>query len=236
VLHLVEPARAPVEMSQAVIEQHAVATEAADADQAIVAELAPGHFRLLGQGVVAPAGEHEGLVDQRGEVDFRALSALHVDAEIRFAANHCFQPLVSAEVEDTDADLRVLQVEGTDHRRQKVEGCGRDAGEGDLAGLSFGQFADAEDRTLEIVQQALCLWQKIPAHGRQADAARGAVQQLDTEAFFQLLHAPCQCRLRKMDGVGGLVEVAELGDFHESADVLQFVIHALELSVVRIFV
>ena len=49
-------------MGQAVIEQHAVATEAADADQAVVAQLAPGHFRLLGQGMITPAGEHEGLV------------------------------------------------------------------------------------------------------------------------------------------------------------------------------
>ena len=49
-------------MGQAVIEQHAVATETADANQAIVAELAPGRLRAFGQGMIAPAGEHERLV------------------------------------------------------------------------------------------------------------------------------------------------------------------------------
>ena len=194
-------------MGQAVIEQHTVATEAADADQAIVAELAPGHLRAFGQGMIAPAGENERLVDQRGEVDLRALPALHVDAEIRLAADHRLQPLMSAEIENADADLRVLQVEGADHRRQEVEGRRRDAGEGDLARLALGQLADAEDRALEVVQQALSLGQEIPAHGSQADPARGAIQQLDAEAFFQFLHAPGQGWLRQVDGVGGLVKV-----------------------------
>ena len=67
-LHLVEPAWAPVEMGQAVVEQYAVATETADANQAVVAQFAPGHFRAFGQGMIAPAGEHEGLVDQRREL------------------------------------------------------------------------------------------------------------------------------------------------------------------------
>src|SRR3990167_9687850 len=120
-------------MGQAVVEQYPVATQATDADQAVIAEFAPGHLRLCGQRMVTAASEHERFLNQWGEVDLRALTAEHVDAEIGLTTQYRLQPFMGTQIEDADADLRILQVEFADHSRQEVERRRGDAGQGHLA-------------------------------------------------------------------------------------------------------
>ncbi|MNP25909.1 hypothetical protein D3C76_1187360 [compost metagenome] len=158
------------------VQQHAVATQAADADQAVISQLCPGNGGAVRQWVVTPAGEYKVLLHQRDKLDVRVLAAHHVDAEVGLAAQHGFEPVVGAKVQQANADFRVLLVVIADHRRQEVERRGRDAGEGNLTGLAFGQLADAEDRVFKIIQQAPGLGQEVAAHAGQADPASGAFQ------------------------------------------------------------
>ncbi|MCY1437804.1 hypothetical protein D9M71_539790 [compost metagenome] len=175
--------------------------------------------------MVAPAGQHEVLLYQRDELDVRVLAAHHVDTEVGLAAQHGFEAVVGAEVKQTDADFRILLVVVADHRRQEVERCGRDTGQRDLAGLAFGQFADAEDRVLEIIQQAPRLGQEVAAHAGQADPAGGAFQQRGAQAFLKLLDAPAQGWLGQVQRLGGFMEAAKFGDFDERSNVLKLIFH-----------
>ena len=163
-------------MGQTMIEQYPVATQATDTNQPVVAQLAPSHLGLFGQRMVTPAGQHERLVDQWREVDLGVLAAKHVDTEIRLTTQHRFQALVGTEIENADADLRVLTVELADHRGQEIESCGRNTSQRHLTRLTLGQLANAQNRTFEIVQQATGLGQEIPAYRGQADAPRGSIE------------------------------------------------------------
>ncbi|MNF79759.1 hypothetical protein D3C84_619850 [compost metagenome] len=99
---------------------------------------------------------------------------------------------MSAQVENADADLRILAVEFADHCRQEIEGCGGNAGQRHLPRLPLGQLLNSQDRPFEIVQQALRLGQKVATYRGQADAAGGSIEQLGAQPLLQLLHTPGQ--------------------------------------------
>ncbi|ALQ03139.1 hypothetical protein AK973_2690 [Pseudomonas brassicacearum] len=176
VLHFVKPLRAPAQARQCVVQQHAVAAQATNTDQPIITEFRPGNRTAFSQFMIAPAGQHKGFVDQGHELDVRVLAAHHVDAEVGFAAQNCFEPFVGAEVEQADADFRVALVVEADHRRQEIKRCRGNAGQSYPADLPLRQLADVENRVVEIIQQAPRLGQEITADARQADLAGGAIE------------------------------------------------------------
>jgi len=143
----------------------------------------------------ASACQDERLFYKWHEFDVRVLPAHHVDAEIRFAPQYCFQTFVGAQVEQADADLGITLVVQPDHAGQEIERGGRDAGEGDLTNLTLGQFTDVENRILEVIEQPARLGKEIASHARQTDPSRGAIQQRRAQALFELLDAPRERRL-----------------------------------------
>ncbi|MNG98908.1 hypothetical protein D3C79_580670 [compost metagenome] len=224
-LNLVEPLGPQVETGQGMVQQHPVTAKPAYANQAVVGQFCPGDGFTVRQLVVPAAGQDEMFLYQGDELDVRVLAAHHVDAEIGFTAQYGFEPVVGTEVQQTNADLGVLLVVVTDHRRQEIERCSRNTGEGYLTGLSFCEFANAQDRVFEVIQQAPGLGQEVTPDAGQADATSSAFQQRGAQAFLELLDPSAQGGLGQVQRFCGFVEAAEFGDFHERSYVLQLIFH-----------
>ncbi|MNF84933.1 hypothetical protein D3C84_673150 [compost metagenome] len=207
------------------VQQHTVAAQTSDPDQSVVAQLGPADRGAFRQLMIPSTGQYERFVYQRNEFDVGVLAAHHVDTEVGFTTQHRLQAFISAQVEQADADFRVAFVVNPNHRRQEIKRRGGDTGQGDTADLAFCQLANVQNGIVEIVQQPARLGQEIASDAGQADFARGAIEQGSTQSLFQLFNPPTQRWLRKVKCIGGFVEAAEFGDFHERSDVLKLIFH-----------
>ena len=139
--------------------------------------------------------------------------------------------LVGAGVKDLDADLREALAVPHQHLRQVVVHGRRHAGHRDLAHPRRGDAFDAQQRRIELVEQALHLAQEIAADGSEADAPRRAVEQLHAERGLQLVDAPAERGLRDRHRIGGLAEVAQFGHRAEGLQVVEVEVDAPWLSI-----
>jgi hypothetical protein len=103
---------------------------------------------------------------------------------------------------------RAVAVEFGDHVGHEVVRRRRHAGDGDIAHACGRDIADAHEREIEIVEHALDLRQERTADHGQADAPRGAFEQLHIQGGLKLFDTPAEGRLRNPDGFGGTAKTA----------------------------
>ena len=141
-----------------------------------------------------------------------------VDAEFGLAAQHGIGDAGRCVIENLDpvagAPGRVL----LDDARQVVHPRGRHAGDRDVAALRLAGFQNFRKRGLEILQQPLCLRQKIAPDRGQRHRARGSLDKFNAQDRFQMLQASGQRGLRNVQCVGGFLEAVVVSDGNERLD------------------
>ena len=187
-----------------------------------------------GQRMIVAADEQERVAQQRLEVEIGLLRPQQVDAELGLPALDRLQHVVGRQVEDADADARILRVEGLDHLGQEVVGRGRHRADRHLARRPVAQLADAQHGGVELVQHPLRLEEEVAPDRAQPQLARVAVDQLHAQRRLELLDPPGQRRLRQVQRVGGGMEAAELGHGDEAAQIVQVGFHARHASFIQI--
>ena len=108
-----------------------------------------------------------------------------------------------------------------DHLGQVVIDRRRHAGHRDLAHARGRDAANAKQGVVELVEQFAHLALEVAADGGQRHAPRGALEQPHAEGLFELVDAAAERRLRQVDRLGRLAEVAELGYRAEGEQVVQ---------------
>jgi hypothetical protein len=79
-------------------------------------------------------------------------------------------------------------------------------------------FAQGFQGLTQLVDHAASLGQQFDARLSQAEAPRGAHQQLQSQPLFQLAHTVSQRRLREVQPQGGLLEASGFGDIDEGLE------------------
>ena len=181
--------------AQGLIEQKAITRGLVQRDVILLIELVPTDAAAPGQRMIATTGDNVALLHKRFELDFGILRAEKTQTEIRLAIDHRTQHIVSAGIEDFDLDPRKLLVIARDHAGHEVVRRRGHAGDGDMAQTGRGDFADAEQGNVEIIQQAFDAGHEAAPGLGQADLARGALEQFHAEGIFELFNAPAQRRL-----------------------------------------
>ncbi|MNX93745.1 hypothetical protein D3C86_1259440 [compost metagenome] len=205
---------------QCLIEQKPVARGLVQRDVILLIKLVPGHATAPGQWVIAPTGDHVAFLHQRLEIDFGLQRAHEAQAEIGFAIDHRAQHFMGAGIQHLDLDPRKLPVIVRDDSRHEVVRRRRHAGDSDVAKSGRSDFADAQQRHIQIVEQAFNAGHETAPGLGQADLAGGAFEQPDTERVFELFDAPAQGWLGDAYRVGSLAKAALL---HHGAKSLQIV-------------
>ena len=118
-----------------------------------------------GQRVVPSARQDKGIFDQGLERQLRIGRPEKVDAELDLAPRHALEALVRGQVQDPEADVRVLLVEPCDDGRQEVEGCRRHAGERDQTSPLSADIPHREQRRVELIEHAPDERQELPSDG-----------------------------------------------------------------------
>ncbi len=181
--------------AQGLIEQKPVARSLVQRDVILLIELVPRHAITPGQRVIAAAGDHVALLHKRFEIDFGILRAHETQTEIRLAIDHGAQYIVGAGIEDFDFDAWKLLVIARDHAGHEVVRRRGYAGDGDVAQSGRGDFADAEQCHVQIIEQPFHAGHEAASGLGQADLARGALEQLHAEGLFELFNTSAQRRL-----------------------------------------
>jgi hypothetical protein len=89
-------------------------------------------------------------------------------------------------VQHTDADARILLVVVGKHRGQEVPDRRRHAGQRHLARQALGHVLDAQQRTLDFVQDVARPVHEGAAHGGELHLARGSVKSATPKASSSL--------------------------------------------------
>ena len=124
---------------------------------------------------------------------------------------------------ERDADFRVQVVEAQHQRRHMAAAKAGRCRDAQLAAGAHAAGADGGFHVGDIGQDALAFFQKGAAFGREADAARGAHQQLDAQVRFQRVHAATDHGRGHAFSLGGGRQAASLGDGDKGFDMLELV-------------
>ena len=171
VLHLVEPARAPFRPASPRSRIRRLPLIRPTRDEAVGRRSAHVTSVLPASGWSLRQASTNGSCKQRLEVEFRLLAAQEVDAELDLAVDHALQDRVGTLVDDADADVRVLLVEGPDHLGQEVVGCGRDAGDRHLAAAPLARSRAPTAATPRARRAAAAPGQELAADRREVAPA-----------------------------------------------------------------
>ncbi len=90
-----------------------------------------------------------------------------------------------------------------------------------MAKSSRRHFANAQQRHVQIIQQALDAGHETASGLSQTDFTRSALEQPDTQGIFKLIDAPAQGRLRDAHSVGGPSKTALLDNSTKSLQVVE---------------
>ncbi len=206
---------------QRLIQQKTVARGFIQRDVILLIELVPGDAASPRQWMIAPARYDIPFLHQGLEIHFGFQRAHEAQAEIRFAIDHRAQYVVGAGVQHLDLDPRKLPVIMRDHPWHEVVSRRGHASNRDMAEPGRGDFADAQQCHVQIVQQALDAGHEPPSGLGQADLARGALEQPHAEGVFKLFDAPAQGWLGNAHRIGCLAKAALLDHGTEGLQVIE---------------
>ena len=207
--------------TQRLVEQEAVTRGLVHGDVVVFVGLGPAHAVTLGQGMIAATGQHITLLQQQFELHFIGQTATETHAEIRLATFHRIAHFTGTGIQHPQANFRIQLVEFRDHVGHEVVRGGRHARDGDIAHAGGRHIADAHERDIEIVEHALDLRQERTADHGQADAPRGAFEQLYIQGGLELFDTPAEGRLRDPDSFGGTAKTALVYHGAEGLEVVE---------------
>src|SRR5262245_15927873 len=183
--------------------------------------------------MVAAAYEHEGLAQDRHELDVGFLGPDVVEPELRLPMRAAREDLSGALTDDADADVRVAGLMPEERRWEEILHGGRDADHRDLAHPRRRQLANPQEEALEIVDERSRLVREVAPGGGQGDAPGGSPEQPHTECALELADAAAQRRLGQVERLGGQVKAPQLGHGDEGSKLGQVEIHAGDTTISR---
>src|SRR4051794_7619270 len=94
VVDFVEPGHAQLRLCQRVIENDTISTFATDADEPMVLEFAPFDLTLARQWMIAPAHQHEWVLQEQTHGEIRVSGTQDVDAKFNFSTGDALKTFV----------------------------------------------------------------------------------------------------------------------------------------------
>ncbi|MCY1214729.1 hypothetical protein D9M72_265550 [compost metagenome] len=171
-------------------------------------------------------GDHHHILDDGMRDEGRIVLGHEADQEVDGAFA---QPLAQRHAgRDGDVDARVagLGQQQVAHLGQHMVGRNGPAADAHMARVALGEIAHFAQRLLGGAAQQPGTRQQHLAHRRELDAPALALEQRAAEGLLEPLHRLGQRGLRAPELVGGLAQVAGVGDHLEIFQVAQLDVHS----------
>src|SRR5207248_6827043 len=194
------------------IHHETIAARLVDGHEVVTRKLSPRYGALARERVVTETRCDERLAQQWLELDRRLVASGHVEAKLRLAMRHRGKHLVRALVDDVHTNSRKAFVVLPKHGRQEVMHGGGDARECHLSPAIGRYVAYTEQDRVQVVQEATGLACEVPPDRGELDVSGIAVEKAHAERVLQLVDAPAQRGLRKVDRLRAGAEPRDIAD------------------------
>ena len=215
VLHFIGPHQADALSGQLIVHEDPGRRHVADRDDVRPAHIRPTHCAATAERMGVTTEKHQGIIEQGNFKQIGVVFTLDANPQLRLAVQHGITNLIGTSVKQPNPVAGTLVGIFPDQERKQMTGHGWYAGQGKTTVDVLRHVFQLPKRAGHFINDVPGLWQKIPADRRQFDMACRAIQQLESQIAFQLLHPSRQRGLRQVQAFGCPVEASQFGDHHK---------------------
>ncbi len=177
-------------------------------DQFAAGQVGHPDLALVGEWMVAPADEIEGIAAQGTGMEFGQVRPWRGQRQVDLALPEHVQALVRESVEQAHDDARVFAPVFRDHGGQTIRRQRGQHRQGHPALAPRDEVAHVGKGGVQVGEQSARYFHEQLAFGCQRHVARVALDQFRASGRFQFLDHRAEGRLRQVAALGGMGEMA----------------------------